>query len=66
MIGINPTPELRELLKHHHKTHKSNHIQAKHQLQTKRKTHEIIHCHQISSRHTSFRVEICGGRNTKP
>ena len=40
MIGLNLTPELRELLTHHNKRHKSIHLQAKHRLQIKSKTHE--------------------------
>ena len=54
MIGFNPTPELKELLTHHHNKHKNIHIQPRTQLQIKRKTHEITHCHQISSRHNYF------------
>jgi hypothetical protein len=60
MIRINPTPELRELLTHHHRTHQSKHIQAKHQLQTKNKTHEILHWSQISSRNPPLRAKSVG------
>ena len=64
MIGFNPTPELKELLTHHHKTHKSIHIQAKTQLQIKIKTHEILHWSQISSRNAPLRVETATAKET--
>ena len=54
MIGFNPTPELMELLTHHHKRHKSIHLQANNQLQIKSKTHEITNWSQISSRNPHF------------
>ena len=58
MIGFNPTPELKKLLTHHHNKHQSIHIQAKTQNPNHKKTHEILHCLQISSRNNSLRVEI--------
>ena len=42
MIGFNPTPELKELLTHHHATHQSNHHinQLKTQI-----TRKLTNCH---------------------
>ena len=63
MIGFNPTPELMELLTHHHKTHKSIHLHTKHKLQIKSKTHEITNWSQISSRNHPLRVETATAEN---
>ena len=57
MIGFNPTPELRELLTHHHRRHKSNHIHTKLKLQIKSKLTQKRHCRYFSSRNCSLRVE---------
>ena len=64
MIGFNPTPELRELLTHHHKRHKNIHIQPNNQLQIKKQTHEILHWSQISSRNAPLRVETATANET--
>ena len=64
MIRFNPTPELMELLTHHHKRHKSIHIQANNQLQIKKQTHEILHWSQISSRNALLRVETATAKET--